>query len=150
MNIISTQYTLENRSLDIYISGCKGNPHCTNCHNPESWDFDTGEYYKNFFWSIQDKLKDFNSLIDNIMIFGGEPLDQNLDELEDLLLFLNLNIKKEKIWLFTRFEIVEVPDRIKDLCHYVKTGRYLEEFKTDNNIQFGISLATSNQKIFKI
>ena len=45
MNILATQYTLPYKSLDIYVAGCSGSPHCINCHNKESWDFNQGEIY---------------------------------------------------------------------------------------------------------
>ena len=32
---------------------------------------------------------------------------------------------------------------------WVKIGRYIESLTTDNNIQYGIKLATSNQNIYK-
>ena len=38
---------------------------------------------------------------------------------------------------------------IKELCDYIKTGEYDESLKCENNIQYGIKLATSNQKINK-
>lgn len=148
MNIISTQYTLEHKSLDIYLAGCSGNPHCINCHNQETWDFNQGMYYKDVFNIIKNKIIDFDNMIDNIMIFGGEPLDQEIDKLIDLFLFLHSFNKQ--IWLFTRYEINNVSKNIKIYCHYVKTGRYIEELKCDDNIQYGIKLATSNQKIHKI
>ena len=80
------------------------------------------------------------------MIFGGEPLDQNENELLGLL--SDLKHLNKKVWLFTRFEIDEVSESIKFYCDYIKTGRYIPEFKCEDNIQYGIKLATSNQKIF--
>ena len=148
MNILSTQYTLEYKSFDIYVAGCSGNPHCASCHNQESWDFNQGIYYKNEFDAINDKITDFDNMIDNIMIFGGEPLDQNIDDLSELLMFLKRFNKN--IWLFTRYKLNEVPDDIKLYCNYIKTGRYIEELKCENNIQYGIKLATTNQKINKL
>jgi anaerobic ribonucleoside-triphosphate reductase activating protein len=149
MNIIGTQYTLETNSFEIYVSGCRGNPHCTGCHNPESWDFNLGhEYNMKYYLSIKSKIIMFNSLINNIMIFGGEPLDNDHDELLQLL--FDLRGLNKKIWLFTRYEFDELPKFILDLCDYVKCGRYLEDLKTDNNIMFGIKLASSNQKIYKL
>jgi hypothetical protein len=82
------------------------------------------------------------------MIFGGEPLDNDHDELLQLL--FDLRGLNKKIWLFTRYEFDELPKFILDLCDYVKCGRYLEDLKTDNNIMFGIKLASSNQKIYKL
>jgi len=79
---------------------------------------------------------------------GGEPLDQPLEELYDML--KNLNTLNKKIWLFTRFELNEVPECIKEQCDYIKTGRYNEKLKTNNYIKYGVKLATSNQQIYKV
>ena len=147
MNILSTQYTLSNKALEIYVAGCSGQPHCTNCHNPMSWDFNLGIEWKLMMFGIYAKCKSFNSLVDNIMIFGGEPLDQNHGELEEMLFDLDsLNLP---IWLFTRYDFEEIPSFIREYCTYIKTGRYIESLRTDDNIQYGIKLATSNQKIYK-
>jgi anaerobic ribonucleoside-triphosphate reductase activating protein len=133
--------------LDIYFSGCN-QPHCKDCQNPELWKFVNKNNYIKKFKDIEEKVKNFNTLIENIMLFGGEPLDQNHDEFLD---FLNkLKTLNKKIWLFTRYSIDEVPKDIKLLCNYIKCGRYLPELKTDNNIMYGITLATSNQTIHKL
>ena len=149
MNIMATQYTLDNQSLEIYIAGCSGSPHCEGCHNPESWNFDIGEKYDySYFIKIKNKIKDFDSLIKNIMIFGGEPLDQDIEELENFL--SDLKSLSKPIWLFTRYDFDEIPNKIIDLVDYIKTGRYIKELKTFDNIHFGINLASNNQKIIKV
>lgn len=149
MNILSTQYTLSNKALEIYVAGCNGQPHCTNCHNPMSWDFNLGEEYHIGYFNnnIRNKINQFDDLIDNIMIFGGEPLDQPYDYLTDML--YDLKSLNKSIWLFTRYDIEDVDIVIKNYCDYIKCGRYIESLRTDDNIQYGIKLATSNQKIYK-
>lgn len=148
MNILATQYTLATKSLEIYVAGCSGNPHCTNCHNPESWDFNAGNPIdQKFYDAFSTKVKDFNSLIDNIMIFGGEPNDNNLLELEQLLIWLRQFNKP--IWLFTRYERENLPPFEFELCDYIKCGRYIPELTVEDNLQYGIKLATSNQYIIK-
>lgn len=148
MNILGTQYTLKHKAFEIYVAGCKGSPHCKGCHNPESWDFGNGETLDdNYLSTIQTKIKSFDAMINNIMIFGGEPLDQNMSELIDLLDYLKQFNKK--IWIFTRYDLNEVPLIIKDRCDYLKCGRYEPQKCTDSNIQYGIKLATSNQHIYK-
>jgi anaerobic ribonucleoside-triphosphate reductase activating protein len=142
--IISTQYTLQTKSLEIYVSGCIGNPHCKGCHNPETWDFGLGEEYSpSFFLKIQRKVDCFRKVIQNIMIFGGEPLDSDCEQMLKDLHSLGL-----PVWLFTHYKLEEVPDYVKDYCTYIKCGRYLEDYKTDDNVQFGVQLATSNQMIY--
>ena len=149
MKIAGTQFTLKTKSFEIYVSGCAGNPHCKGCHNPETWDFDIGdEFDENIKEQITNKINSFSSLIQNIMIFGGEPLDQKKENLIDLLSFLSTFNKK--IWLFTRYEKKEIPYDILSYLDYVKCGRYIPELSVDDNVCYGIKLATSNQKIYKL
>ena len=148
MNILGTQYTLKHRAFEIYVAGCKGSPHCKGCHNPESWDFNRGDTMDDtYLLSIRNKIQSFDKLIENIMIFGGEPLDQDINEIVRLLNWLRQFNKK--IWIFTRYDLQSIPQIIKDHCDYLKCGRYEEQLSTDNNVQHGITLATSNQHIYK-
>lgn len=146
INIIGTQYNLARKALEIYKAGCSG-PHCNNCHNPESWDFDQGESWEVCGDRILTKIRRFSSLIDRVEFYGGEPLDSNLDELRDIL----ESIKKldKEIWVFTRYPLSEIDTRVKNLCDYIKCGRYIEGLKCTDNIQYGITLATSNQNVYK-
>lgn len=148
MNILATQYTLSRKSLEIYVAGCKGNPHCEGCHNPETWSFNQGEKYDNvYFEKIKNKINNFNELIDNIEIFGGEPNDQNLNDLENML--KDLSTLNKKIWLFTRYDFENIPKFELEYCDYIKCGRYIPSLICDCNLQYGINLATTNQKIYK-
>ena len=81
------------------------------------------------------------------MIFGGEPLDQPVGELIEMLDYLTKANKP--IWLFTRYKIEYIPEDINKYCDYIKCGNYIEELTTGDNIQYGIKLATSNQHIYK-
>lgn len=148
MNILATSYTLQYKSFDIYVAGCSGFPHCSNCHNPDSWDFNQGILYdEKYFSEIKNKINEFDNIIENVMIFGGEPLDQNHDELLHFL--IDLKSLNKKIWLFTRYDLKELPAFVLWLSDYIKTGRYIPELSCNGNIQHGIKLATSNQKIYK-
>jgi organic radical activating enzyme len=147
MNIISTQYTLKYKAFEVYVSGCDGV--CGEvCHNRELWDFTLGKNYLEEIDNILFKINDFDNMIENIWVMGGEPLLQNHTELSYMLKVLKETGKK--IYLFTRFELVEIPPSILKYCNYVKTGRYIEELTVKNNIFEGIELATSNQSIFKV
>ena len=146
MNILATQYCLQTKSLEIYLAGCKG-PHCSNCHNPESWDFSLGTPWREVIPQIQQKLKDFTGLIDNIKVLGGEPLDQDFDELGSFI--YQLAREEADIWLFTGKGSMSVPTFITAYCDYVKCGRYDEGQLTEDNIQYGVKLASANQKIYK-
>lgn len=148
MNILGTQYTLKHKAFEIYVAGCNGSPHCKGCHNPESWDFDMGDKMdSDYLFLLQNKIQSFNELIENIMIFGGEPLDQDKEELIQLLKWLSQFNKK--VWIFTRYNLDEVSSDIKNYCDYLKCGKYEENLCVNNNIQYGITLATSNQHIYQ-
>lgn len=148
LRIVAKDFSMATRSYDIFFSGCKANPKCTDCHNPEAWDFSCGTDWKQHILKINKDVLAFGNVIDKFFILGGEPLDQDLDELE---IFLEA-IKEygKEIWLFTRFDIKEVPDRIKKYCDYIKCGAYIPSLSTSDNVQYGVKLATSNQYIVKV
>lgn len=148
MKIVATQYNLEHRALEIYVSGCIN--HCPGCHNPELQSFDIGTPYVYGLLSINVKLVDFYDIIDNIWILGGEPLDQNLCHLAELV--KAVSIFNKKIWLFTGYPLDEALDRIwgcdiEEYIDYIKYGFYDETELTEENICFGIKLASGNQGI---
>jgi len=148
LNLASTQYSLNNKAFEIYISGCKEHP-CAGCCNEELWDENTGtELTIEELMAIKNKIKEFDNLIENIFILGGEVLEQSTDELEWLL--KEIKTTNKKIWLFTRFEINEIPEKIKSYCDFIKTGMYDEAKLVQDNIQYNIKLASSNQNIYKI
>ena len=144
MNIASTQFTLKHKSFEIYLSGCNG--FCDGCCNPELKDFNIGLSFLEKIDEIINKIQIFDLLINDIWILGGDPIDNKNDELFDLI--LKLKPLKKNIWLWTRYNIEDIPNNIKCLCDYIKCGEYLKNLQCDNNIQYGIKLATSNQKIY--
>lgn len=147
LKILASQYTLKMKAFEIYTAGCVG-PHCEGCHNQETWSFNQGnEYSKEMFEEIKEKINDFESLIDKIMIFGGEPFDSSHFELEKML--KDLKTLNKEIWVFTRNRLEDLPEFAKEYCDYIKSGRYIKELVTNDNTQYGIELATSNQKIYK-
>lgn len=152
MNIIATQYTLKTKAYEIYVAGCSG-PHCEDCYSPETWSFTVGEEYNEEYKDkIRRKIKEFKDIIQNVMIFGGEPLDQDMEQLTDLIKLVK-NKYNLPVWIFTHYSIDEAIHRLGEtfeLVDYIKTGPYIPELKVENNEQFGINLATSNQKIYKL
>lgn len=146
MKIVNTQFNLEYNALEIYISGC--NQHCKGCHNPELQSFNIGENWKNIIDSIVYKINEFNNIIDNIWLLGGEWLDQDIIDVVGCI--SELNKTNQSIWLFTGYNLDDVDNKILNLVDYVKVGKYDETKLVDDNIQYGIKLASSNQKITKI
>lgn len=149
LKVSNTQYSISTLSLDIYFAGCRG-PHCKGCHNPDSWKFEGEEKDAlTLAKEVIKKIKENSFLIKNIMIMGGEPLDQPV---EQLYVFIR-EVKKSKVpvWLFTRYSMEAIPFSIKVHCDYVKTGRYLEDEKVEHStfLSYGIPLASKNQKVLK-
>lgn len=79
----------EGVGVALFVQGCPFNPHCKNCFNPETWDFNGGKK-----WTPEVKEK-FLELIDRpyikrVSLLGGECLaDENLDDVLDLVTEIN-------------------------------------------------------------
>lgn len=147
MRVSGIDFSVNTRSIDVYVSGCNS-PHCQGCHNPELWDFSVGtKYNPSIAKYIKNKAEGF-STVDKILILGGEPLDQDIEKLKNLL--RDLRDIKLPIFLFTRYELDKIPEEVKELVDYIKTGEYVPELLTDKNVCYNIPLATTNQKITKV
>ena len=89
--------------VTFFVQGC---PHkCPGCHNPETWDFESG---KEFTPDIIDEIVDAltaNGIKRNFCIMGGEPL---CSKNEFLTLLIISEVKKRipdvKIYLWTGYE----------------------------------------------
>lgn len=148
MRIRKVDYTHKYRSLDVYVAGCSAEPKCDGCHNPSLWDFKNGEPYTHsyFDWHIAGQCAEFKALIERIMVFGGDLLDQD-PEFIDKLMF-DLSKTGLPVWVFTRKDLSEVPESVLRRASYIKCGRFVKDLKCKGNIQHGIELATSNQRIY--
>lgn len=93
----------ENVGISLFVQGCP-EPHCKNCFNPETWDFNSG---KEWTQEVEDKFIELASrpYIKRISILGGEPFaEQNLDGVLNLIHKLRLSCPNKSIWLYTGFE----------------------------------------------
>lgn len=72
---------------------------------------------------------------------------------EELRLLVNEALKNDlKVMVYTGMEEKEFDSKFPDLIKlpiYIKYGRYDEKYKIDDYYNYGIKLATSNQKICK-
>lgn len=92
-------------------------------------------------------IKDFT--FDHICILGGEPLDQDEDELVVLFEHLKKFFPNKPLWLYTHFELEDVSPNIIRYLDYIKTGKYEKHLETAPE-QYGVYLASSNQVIHKL
>ena len=150
LQIMHIEYSMGTKSIDIFTAGCDG--FCNGCCNPEikSWDI-KGQSVDDTIKKVYELNHRFDSLIDRIFIVGGDPLDGYLKYPNDVTkLLMELGFLEKPIYLFTRHSIEEVPSDVKKLVQYIKTGAYIPNLTCDDNIQYGIKLATANQQIHKM
>lgn len=135
----------ENIGVSLFTQGCDRKPHCKNCFNPETWDFNGGKEWteetRNKFFKLIDR-----SYIKRVSILGGEPLaEQNLDEVLSIVKEICISFPEKSIWLYTGYELSEIvkqeqhekvsgiPDvwskrlEIIKLCNIVVDGEYIDE-----------------------
>ena len=125
----------------LWTQGCsKG---CSECFNPETWSTVTYKEYSpiELFHIIQ------NFEVDGITISGGDPLEQEDELLELLMLLSSMRLRKGIILFsgFTRAEISSSP--IREAClKYIDVlidGRYEKNLKLDFSLR-----GSSNQEFY--
>jgi anaerobic ribonucleoside-triphosphate reductase activating protein len=116
----------------IFLQGCSMNPHCKNCFNQSTWDFNGGKE-----WTEKEEKKLFEILsrphITRFTCLGGEPLDQAKD-LSQLLYKIRDKFPDLKIWIYSGRTFEEnIKDTYKKeclvLCDVLVDGRFIEEQK---------------------
>lgn len=145
MRINYIEYSIATNSLDIFFAGCRNR--CKDCYNTDLMDFENGTYYKEWLPKISHYLQNFQPLINRIFLVGGSPNHQDEDEMEDFLSTLKQDYPSVPIYAFCGEEIENVNNTLKAYCDKIKTGAYIPNLKADDNIQDGIKLATSNQRV---
>jgi anaerobic ribonucleoside-triphosphate reductase activating protein len=125
----------------LWTQGCsKG---CSECFNPETW---SNAIYKELSpTQIFELIKNFE--VDGITISGGDPLEQEEELLELLMLLSSIRFKKGVILFsgFTRAEISREPIREKCLSYIdvLIDGRYEKNLKVDFSLR-----GSSNQEFY--
>lgn len=124
----------------IWFSGCT--VRCNGCHNQKLWNRKSGvemtpQQLINVMLDIEQVL---NVRYNDVILLGGEPMEQDLMELLELV----RGYKKlsKDVWLYTSKELTEIPIPILNECAHIKTGKYDEMLICDG------LLATSNQKMW--
>ena len=125
----------------LWTQGCsKG---CSECFNPETWSTNTYKEYSPI--ELFHLIQDFE--VDGITISGGDPLEQE-DELLELLMLLSSICFKKGIILFSGFTRAEISrSPIREAClKYIDVlidGRYEKNLKVDFSLR-----GSSNQEFY--
>lgn len=130
-------------TFTIWFAGCTHG--CKGCQNEELWDFNKGEHFS------PQELHDLiieetqKTKICTVTLLGGEPLQQNLNELHELCLLLyNSGID---IWIYTGydFEYAEsLLHPVMPFLHTIKCGKYIESLRAEE----GSFPITTNQMVY--
>lgn len=161
MRIAKTQINLEYNAYEIYISGC--NQTCEGCHNPSLKDFNEGVHWKECIERIIYDITDMGWVYDQVWLLGGEPMDNDINELFLFVSFLHRQ-KKEydfDIVLFTSHDMnvfdEGLPEntlrrRLRQKLDYVKIGKYDNTQLSDSYREpiLNIKLASTNQKVVSL
>lgn len=102
-------------ALSLWFQGCSIK--CPDCHNKQFWEFKKTKYsYVNILNHPS------YSKVDNIVLIGGEPLDQ-AQLIICLILYL---LKNKQIWLYTGYNFPKIPDWVKDRVHTIVSGPFIK------------------------
>lgn len=145
MRIAGTEINLAFKAFEIYVSGCRS-PHCRGCHNSELWDFASGDPYDAKTEMLKDKARDLcqSGLAEYAWLLGGEPLDQDVQELCRLLDEMKGCGLKNVLWT----HYYRVPEEILQRVEFVKVGPYREDGTPWTEPLFGVKLANREQAVF--
>ena len=125
----------------LWTQGCsKG---CSECFNPETWS--TNIYKELSPTQIFELIKNFE--VDGVTISGGDPLEQE-DELLELLMLLSSMRLRKGVILFSGFTRAEISSNfIREQClKYIDVlvdGRYEKNLKIDFSLR-----GSSNQEFY--
>lgn len=129
----------------IYVSGC--NHHCKGCHNPESWDFNSGKpLTKEVIDNVIKHIKE-NPLIEGVTFSGGDPLE--IGNAKDLLEILKrFNMENINVWVYTGYILEELllMDTQRECLKYIDflvDGPFIEKEKDPELVFRG----SKNQRI---
>ncbi len=135
VNALSTNDT-DGISACIFFQGCPFR--CEGCHNPELQTVDGG--IETTTDAVMQEIMKHIDWYDSVAFMGGEPLAQK-EALIDLL--ERTRALGLLAWLYTGFELKDVPNDIKVLCDVIVAGPYMDELRT------GGFPASSNQQIYR-
>ena len=118
----------------LWVSGCS--LHCCGCHNPETWDPESGMLFdeaakKELFEALDHEY------IRGITFSGGHPLEpENIVTVHQLITEIRERFPEKDIWLYTGYVLPEKIDPFMYLldwtvfmCDVVVDGPFIEDQK---------------------
>ena len=133
----------------LWVSGC--DVHCHNCHNPQTWDFNSGIPFTDD--TMQEILYDLSkSYIKGLTLSGGHPLDtQNAPKVLEIVKRVKMVFPNKDIWIYSGYvwENIIKDETLREFLKYTDIlvdGAYIDELR-DISLQFR---GSSNQRIIDV
>lgn len=138
--------------VSLWVQGCPH--HCPGCHNPETWDFESGYEVPDDIRGKIVKAISANDITRNFSILGGEPLcEENLDFVLNIITSVRTAYPNIKIYIWTGYTFEELIKQqnpkvltILKQINYLIDGPYKEELR-DTTLPLR---GSSNQNIIKL
>ena len=135
-------------SVTFFTQGC---PHrCKGCHNPETWDFDSGKEFTPQVLEEIYKALGANNINRSFCIMGGEPLcEQNLFLTCMVLQNVKFHFPQVKTYLWTGYYYEDLlkntdpkMELILDMVDVLIDGPYIERLRDVTLLMRGSSNQT--------
>ena len=129
----------------IFFSGC--NHACKGCHNPQTWDLNSGKLFtdeaKQELFALASK-----DYVDGITLSGGDPLiPNNIESVMKLCKEFKTKYPDKTIWCYTGYTVEELNlEAFEDLIDVIVDGPFIPE-KEDVKYPFA---GSTNQRIVDV
>lgn len=131
--------------VSLFVSGCPH--HCKGCFNPETWDYNYGEYFGSD--TVTEIIELMNhDYIAGLSLLGGEPFAQG-DKLLGLLSKAKLIYPYKNIWAYSGYTFEDLVEKKHPMLSWVDVlvdGLFIEDLKNPS-LQFR---GSSNQRIIDV
>ena len=129
----------------LWVSGCSH--HCEGCHNPETWNPDSG-----ISFLVEDREELFEALdkdyIAGLTLSGGDPLFiDNRETTLSIAKEFKERFPSKTLWVYTGYLFEEVKDlEIMKYVDVLVDGPFMLDFKDDQLMWKG----SSNQRVIDV
>lgn len=118
----------------LWVAGCEH--HCPECHNPETWDYDSGiPFDKNALQELREELSKY--YISGITFSGGDPLaPKNHLNVANIICWMKDNFPNKTIWIYSGYTYEQLLSENYTYMDYILSnidvlvdGRYVKELR---------------------